>query len=131
MIGIDQKIGKPFTVDHKLGIVSRNSYTAILKPREQENEPESGEESGKTHHKLSCYCACKRKGQNPYRNGMIQMACGCIRRVRSRRFLKTVLDTPIPPVGENKFLLVKRPRLKPTHVSVSGETVGGSVSQRK
>jgi hypothetical protein len=36
-----------------------------------------------------------------------------------------VLDTPIPSVGEDELLFVKRPRLEPAHVSVSDGTVSG------
>jgi len=37
-----------------------------------------------------------------------------------------ILDTPIPSVGKDQLLLVKRPRLEPAHVSISDEVVSGS-----
>ena len=36
-----------------------------------------------------------------------------------------ILDTPIPSVGEDQLLPVKRPRLEPTHVSVSEIVING------
>ena len=39
--------------------------------------------------------------------------------------LEDILDTPVPSVGEDQLLLVKRPRLEPAHIPVSGKTVSG------
>ena len=37
--------------------------------------------------------------------------------------LRCLLNTPIPSIGEDQFLLVKRSRLEPTHVSVPDEAI--------
>ena len=40
--------------------------------------------------------------------------------------LEDILDAPIPSVGKNQLLLVKRPRLEPAHVSISDGVVSSS-----
>lgn len=117
----------PFIVGHKLGIVSIHSYTAMLKPSRTASFRE---------HK------CITRTLRFTIDFLVVMQIS--ERIKVHIAMKhhmwpvdgsemstpevpeDILDTPIPSVGKDQLLLVKRPRLKPAHVSISDEVVSGS-----
>ena len=113
----------PFTVGHKLGIVSIHSYTAMLKP----SSPIASAVTCITtalkltidflivlqiSERVKVHIAMKRH-MRPADGSEVAIV----------EILDDILDTPVPSVGENQLLLVKRSRLKPAHIPVPGKAV--------
>ena len=118
--------GAPFTVGHKLGIVSIHSYTARLKPsRKMESVKEYMTRTLKftvdflivvqVSERVEVHIAMKRHMRPIDALGMSVTVA----------ILKDILNAPIPSVGEDQLLLVKRSRLESAHISVPNKTVSG------
>ena len=111
----------PFTVDHKLGIVSINSYMAMLCPSRTTASVGICVTSAlkrtvdffivlQISKRVKAHIAMKR-----------HMWPTDASEVATVEILEDILNAPVPSVGENQLLLVKRSRPEPVHISVSGK----------
>ena len=116
----------PFTVGHKLGIVCIHSYTAMLKPSRTTASVR--------------VCATRAFESTVgllivlHKSERVKAHIAMKRHMRPKDASETaatppssrdILDAPVPSIGEDQLLLVKRSRLEPTHVSVSDKTMSG------
>ena len=118
----------PFTVGHKLGIVCIHSYTAMLKPSRTTTSVRKYKRIARALKFTVGFLVVMQISER------VEVHIAMKRHMRPIDASATstpgtaedILDAPIPSVGKDQLLLVKRSRLEPAHVSISDEVVSNS-----